>query len=600
MPKTMFDIIKKQNGERFAKAIRNYDNGIFDIPNLDTIVKHAGREAEPIMAYLISLKNIEINEMAVHMDPIKLLDRAGYNAYVVHNLAEQNAIEKYFARGEELCTFHDPHRFEKYYIINAVRKDVDNIRRADFKNPKREDEYGTSVISIQVLKTGGFISIKNRYNHTVENPDNTLNSNPDNIIPGLADAIKHHFNVDFASHHVDLPINYTTMNNQILKYNLEVENTYIGPDFYARDGRVFDINKDYEIILDTIVFNTKTKEFKSIAHADGDWQMISALSTAINGQKVKIQNADNDTKILIAGDTPIVTFQNGQILSLNLPNVREIGNYFALDCQKLTSVSMPDLETMGTNCFQFNTLEHVNMPKLREIGEMSFYKCRNLQEINLPQVQKMGSFCFTGVYQLKNVNMPQLRYVGDHMFHTAPALTVLDLPNLQRMGQNCVMNAQLKTVNLPQLQSVDNNCFVNGCAVTELDLPNLQHMGNVVFYDAPQLRSVNAPKLQNMGAFCFRASQNATHVYMPQLQHISQGCFESNATVFEKLDSIRNISGEIAPGGLVVDPAVDNSGTKKLFMRAIQKITNYGKTKNKIYGKTKNKITPTKDNHNDR
>ena len=61
MPKTMFDIIKKQNGERFAKAIRNYDNGIFDIPNLDTIVKHAGREAEPIMAYLISLKNIEIN-----------------------------------------------------------------------------------------------------------------------------------------------------------------------------------------------------------------------------------------------------------------------------------------------------------------------------------------------------------------------------------------------------------------------------------------------------------------------------------------------------------------------------------------------------------
>ena len=591
MPKTMFDIIKKQNGERFAKAIRNYDNGIFDIPNLDTIVKHAGREAEPIMAYLISLKNIEINEMSVHMDPIKLLDRAGYNAYVVHNLAEQNAIKKYFAPGEELCTFHDPHRFEKYYIINAVRKDVDNIRRADFKNPKREDEYGTSVISIQVLKTGGFISIKNRYNHTVENPDNTLNSNPDNIIPGLADAIKHHFNVDFASHHVDLPINYTTMNNQILKYNLEVENTYIGPDFYARDGRVFDINKDYEIVLDTIVFNTKTKEFKSIAHADGDWQMISALSTAINGQKVKIQNADNGTKILIAGDTPIVTFQNGQILSLNLPNVREIGNYFALDCQKLTSVSMPDLETMGTNCFQFNTLEHVNMPKLREIGEMSFYQCRNLQEINLPQVQKMASFCFTGVYQLKNVNMPQLRYVGDHMFHTAPALTVLDLPNLQRMGQNCVMNAQLKTVNLPQLQSVDNNCFVNDCGVTELDLPNLQHMGNVVFYDAPQLRSVNAPKLQNMGAFCFRASQNATHVYMPQLQHISQGCFESNATVFEKLDSIRNISGEIAPGGLVVDPAVDNSGTKKL-LRAIQKITNYGKTKNKI--------TPTKDNHNDR
>ena len=39
MAKTMYDIIKKQNGERFAKAIRNYDNGIFDIPDLDKIVK---------------------------------------------------------------------------------------------------------------------------------------------------------------------------------------------------------------------------------------------------------------------------------------------------------------------------------------------------------------------------------------------------------------------------------------------------------------------------------------------------------------------------------------------------------------------------------
>ena len=56
MPKTMFDIIKKQNGETFAKAIRNYDNGIFDIPNLDKIVKYAGRQAEPIMTYLVSLK----------------------------------------------------------------------------------------------------------------------------------------------------------------------------------------------------------------------------------------------------------------------------------------------------------------------------------------------------------------------------------------------------------------------------------------------------------------------------------------------------------------------------------------------------------------
>ncbi|MBR6411679.1 MAG: hypothetical protein IKS41_00770 [Alphaproteobacteria bacterium] len=53
--KSVFEQIKKQNGERFAKAIRGYDNGIFDIPGIVDIVKYAGHEAEPIMEYLESL-----------------------------------------------------------------------------------------------------------------------------------------------------------------------------------------------------------------------------------------------------------------------------------------------------------------------------------------------------------------------------------------------------------------------------------------------------------------------------------------------------------------------------------------------------------------
>ena len=162
MAKSMYEIIKKQNGEKFAKAIRGYANGIFEIPNIDRIVKHAGRNAAPILTYLFSLKKVDIEEMGVHKNPIHLLDLAGYKAYVADTLEKQNAIEKYFKKDERLCTFHDENRYKKYYIINAVRKNVKKIKRS--KEPHREDEYGTSVISIQVLKEGGFISIKNRYN----------------------------------------------------------------------------------------------------------------------------------------------------------------------------------------------------------------------------------------------------------------------------------------------------------------------------------------------------------------------------------------------------------------------------------------------------
>ena len=54
--KSVYNTLKKQNGERFAKAIRNFDAEIFLIPGLKDIVKHAGREAGPILSYLKSLK----------------------------------------------------------------------------------------------------------------------------------------------------------------------------------------------------------------------------------------------------------------------------------------------------------------------------------------------------------------------------------------------------------------------------------------------------------------------------------------------------------------------------------------------------------------
>ena len=54
--KSVYDIIKKQNGEAFARAIRNFDSGIFEVDNLPQIVKYAGRNALPLLNYLESLK----------------------------------------------------------------------------------------------------------------------------------------------------------------------------------------------------------------------------------------------------------------------------------------------------------------------------------------------------------------------------------------------------------------------------------------------------------------------------------------------------------------------------------------------------------------
>ena len=156
--------------------------------------------------------------------------------------------------------------------MNAVRKDVANIKRKDFKNPQREDEYGTSVLSIQILKKGGFISIKNRYNHTVDNCDNTYNSNPDNIIVGLAEALKHYFNVNFSTRTVLLPDGYVLISGQVCKYNSEINNTYFGDDFYICGGNIVDLNRDYQLMLGRGYVYDNSK--KSITDTSGEDKVL--------------------------------------------------------------------------------------------------------------------------------------------------------------------------------------------------------------------------------------------------------------------------------------------------------------------------------------
>ena len=61
---------------------------------------------------------------------------------------------------------------------NSKTAILSRIRSENFKKPIREDEYGTSVMSIQFTKDEAHtLSIKNRYNHSVVNPDATFSNN---------------------------------------------------------------------------------------------------------------------------------------------------------------------------------------------------------------------------------------------------------------------------------------------------------------------------------------------------------------------------------------------------------------------------------------
>ena len=515
--KTIYDIIKHQNGERFAKAIRNYDSGIFDIPNLPELVKYAGREAEPIMDYLVSLKHIKIKDKSVHANPIELLARAGYDAYVADTLEKQNAIRKYFARGEELCTFNDEYRYQNYYIVNAVRYDVDKIIRPPY--PQRQDAYGTSVISIQILKRGGFISIKNRYNHVVVNPDNTFGSNPDNIIEGLADALRAYFDVDFSAHYVELPDKYTTVGNHIVKYNQEIDNIYYGPDFYVQDGNIIQLDNATELLLGNgLLLNLCDKCVYEI----GDVSVAAAsITKQIKDKKLSVRKSADGTKSIFANNTHVLDVKDGlmnwvmplsgrDFVFTNLPlkgnlDFNGFYNYISLAHSDLSNVTKLnfgsrakyiDLQCSGglAGDIDFGNAQQVTLMQssLDHVQSMKFGPKTKI--ITLDHVQKLG--CDLDFSNAENINLHSvnLRLVKNIKF--GPKTKQV------KMNWTCGLNGILdfagaKSIDLSYADLKDVKFIKFGPDVHEVNMPGVMNLfktfsGKLDFTSVKHINLTNA------------------------------------------------------------------------------------------------------------
>lgn len=110
---------------------------------------------EQLKDYIYSKIDVEDEEKRTieEKTPYKLLEEAEYSLYECKTEEEIQKFKKYYAKGEELCTFNGG-RLNRCVVFWAIKKDADKIKREDFDKPAREDEYGTSVMGIQFAKTG--------------------------------------------------------------------------------------------------------------------------------------------------------------------------------------------------------------------------------------------------------------------------------------------------------------------------------------------------------------------------------------------------------------------------------------------------------------
>ncbi len=567
---SIYKQIKKQNGEAFAQAIREFDSGIFEIKNLPEVLKRAGKDPEPLLMFLETLKIQNMRpEILTERSFEELLEEAGYDFLVADDLKKQNQLRSFFAKGEELCTFKDPMRFQNYYIIYLIKKGAEKLNRADFLHPQREDAYATSLMSIQILKTGGFIKITNRYNHSVQNPDNTFYSNPDYIAPGLSVALKRRFNVDFKDGFIEEPDGYLFMKNKIYKYHLEMGNVFYGENFYVKDGKCFPIQKDYQLLVDNFILDFK--ENKIIVPHEEDVDLypedafLSLLKKEAYSQKMTLKKLDKETYGVYFNENCCLKVKNGHLVYANLKKINQVeapifahhewieevyldqvkafeaNSFFGCPNLKILSLkgaliipsnairSLPSLEALYLNSVQKVSQESISLlPKLKllmmshvkEIQSNSLMGLDQMQEFIFYKLKRMGARVMSKNKSLKKIIAPCVERIGSCAVSENPFLQDVCFMQLKKIGsKSFCSNHSLKLLVLNEVETAENGSFSCNDNLTFLLMNNLKTIGMNAFFDNPKLRYAEFEAFEALfHCNCFIKSGGNVFFYMPNLR----------------------------------------------------------------------------------
>lgn len=471
--KSVYEIIKRQNGEKFAKCIRDFDSGIFEVPNLAQIVRYAGRDAFDLLPYLVGLKpssQKKEKDFSLAEDLTQLAKKAGYQVIYADTLEKQNQIRPLFFQNEELCTFHDPFRFQEYHIFHFIKEGAENLNRANFfGREKREDEYGTSVLSVQISKKTGNIKICNRYNHTVESPDNTFGCDPDQIIDGLTLSLEKQLGQKIGAPESAVPDGYLEINQCLYQFHLETDNIFYGVDFYVKNHQPFFINKDYQLMIDAFMIDFQkgaVRSFydfeKAISFVHTEYSLIDLIDEEIKSGGKLTKRKENDLDVVCLDSRPILKARNGVLTYVHLktPKISENGLFCYHD--GIEEVYLDNLERIGKSHFQqsffsCSGLKVLSLPKLQQVADNSILHLPLLERLNVKDVKSVKKGCLNYLGRVREIDLNNCFELEEFTISKNRMLQRLKLKKVKGLArQSLVENPFLEEVYAPLLKKNDS------------------------------------------------------------------------------------------------------------------------------------------------
>ncbi len=518
---------------------------------------------------------IEVNE-----SPFELMDKAGYTLYECKTEADIQSFKKYYYLNEELCSFRGG-RLERCHVFFAVKKNVDEIKRENYNHPRREDEYGTSVISIQFARgMKNTLSIKNRYNHTVNNPDATFSNNLENIIPGLTRSFENYYGLNIIQQD-DLRTSFLTSE---LKYARSIDGKYYRYNderngiYYCENNIILFINgiidlkyaqnKERYLLIDHYIIDRKEKTI-NLYGEDNEDAFVESINRVGVIKDIEVIKKDDDriinikyqdgknVKIEINKQNAITGYENDYIKEINrdflfnnttlknisIPSVKRISDNFLFSNNCLKNISLPCTEEIADDFLYFNhVLENIYAPRLKRVGNNFLVTNTELKRIELPSIEEIFSGFISLNKDIIEVIIPKVQRIGmDFLSHTNKIKSI-DLPNALEIGNSflasCIeleriylpkaqvirddflfFNNKLKNINLPSANIIGNNFLMCNDVIERINIPEVREIGDA-FLIYSQLKRMELPKVYKVGERFLDNDKQLEIVIAPMLKKI--------------------------------------------------------------------------------
>ena len=458
--------IKKLYGERFMHLCRSLFPTLLEQEGLLTNVLDSSFATnsrtlyddivnnyleEEFKNYIYSKIDVEKEkpEIIGEKTPYQLLDENGYNLYECNSEEEIQSFKKYYKSGEELCTFRGGNRLNRCVVFFAVKKDVEEIKREDFNNPKREDEYGTSVMSIQFTKSqNSTVSIKNRYNHTVNNPDATYGNDLDKIAPGLTQSFEKLLSergLTLNSSNIEafyIPGYVVADDGKYYKYNMEINGNYYCPGNVIIDhGNVIKLEPEKQELIDYFILDKENKTLSLYDSVISD-SFIDGFKNIDSIEMANNNNSEQKTKTITikekSSDKPItieINKESNNIIGYTNENLTNLGDNFLGYNEQLSKLVASNVTSIKYGVLPNNKgLEKFEAPNLKEIGDCFLRYNVQLSNIELPNVTYIGNGVLENNKEIEKFEAPNVKIIKDCFLLSNNKLSKFEVPNVTCIG----------------------------------------------------------------------------------------------------------------------------------------------------------------------